>query len=168
MSRTYHYYIYNQAVRSALWVNQATWYPYPLNVENMQIASQALLGEQDFSSFRSSQCESLTPMRNVHWIEVEQKKALVIIRIRANAFLHHMVRNIAGVLMRMAAVWLLRSGRRRCCGLKTGKWRLKQASPAGLYLAEVGYPEDYGFIPPTPTFLKDFPFIMCTFITNAN
>ena len=75
-------------------------------------AAQALLGEHDFSAFRDSQCQSPTPMRNVHAIARARRDEFVVIDVRANAFLHHMVRNIAGTLLprsgwaRQPAAWV--------------------------------------------------------------
>ena len=98
-----------------------------------------MLGEHDFSAYRASQCQAKTPVRTVHQLSVFRKDDLVIIDIRANAFLHHMVRNIAGVLMAIGAgeqpvSWSRQvlHGRERALGGVT-------APPYGLYLTEVDY-----------------------------
>ncbi len=145
LSRCYRYIIYNSSIRPAIFAARVTWYHRPLNVEWMQTAGQFLLGERDFSSFRAAECESQSPMRNVHYIKVTRQDDFVVIEIQANAFLHHMVRNIAGSLMMVGA------------GLKSPEWMQevmeakdrrkagKTAPPMGLYLWRVNYPEAYGF-----------------------
>lgn len=97
-ARRYCYVIYNHRLRSAILPHGITHYPLPLNEQKMQQAAQALIGEHDFTSFRSSQCQSHTPNRNVHFIQVTRKGDYIFIDIQANAFLHHMVRNIVGSL----------------------------------------------------------------------
>jgi tRNA pseudouridine38-40 synthase len=143
MSRSYRYIIYNHRVRSAIFDHRATWYYEELNVATMQQASQYLIGELDFSSFRSSQCESKSPMRNVQRINVNRFDDFVVIEIKANAFLHHMVRNIAGVLMRVGAgyqepEWVL-----EVLQAKDRRKAVETASPHGLYLCEVNYPTHF-------------------------
>jgi len=121
----------------------------------MHAAAQCLLGEQDFTSFRAVACQSNTPMRNVHFVEVSRINQLVVIDIQANAFLYHMVRNIAGSLLevgkgRMPVSWVsdVLQARDRCKAAVT-------APPHGLYLVHVTYPDDYGLPtdPPGPFFL---------------
>ena len=143
LSRRYRYVIYNTPIRPALLRCNMTWQYRQLDHRVMQEACQVLVGEQDFTSFRSVECQSKTPMRNVHHLQVTRRGDLVIIDITANAFLHHMVRNIVGVLMavgsgRKPATWvkdvLLAKDRR--LGAET-------APPYGLYLVAVTYPEAF-------------------------
>ena len=143
LSRRYRYVIYNTPIRPALLRCNMTWQYRQLDHRVMQEACQVLVGEQDFTSFRSVDCQSKTPMRNVHHLQVTRRGDLVIIDITANAFLHHMVRNIVGVLMavgsgRKPATWvkdvLLAKDRR--LGAET-------APPYGLYLVAVTYPEAF-------------------------
>ncbi len=112
----------------------------------MQKAGQHLIGEHDFSSFRGCDCQSKTPMRNIHHVKINRQGNLIILDIKANAFLLHMVRNIAGVLMAIGegkkdpdwAKEVLVSCDRRVAGV---------TAPAhGLYLAEVYYPDKYHFL----------------------
>lgn len=99
LGRRYCYSILNRSVRPALESRYVAWERLPLDVEVMQRASQALLGENDFSAFRTAACQARTPFRNVHAIAVERDADTVRISIEANAFLHHMVRNIVGSLL---------------------------------------------------------------------
>jgi tRNA pseudouridine38-40 synthase len=148
-SRCYRYVIANTAIRSALLLKQVTWHRRELDQLAMHAAAQTLLGERDFSAFRAASCQSTSPMRNVQFIEVQRRGDLLIIEVMANAFLHHMVRNIAGALMavgdgRRSLEWIvqLMAGRDRSLGVET-------ASASGLYLVDVQYPRHYT-LPQTP------------------
>ncbi len=108
----------------------------------MHQGAQYLIGEKDFTSFRSIECQSKTPMRNVEQIKVTRKGDLILIDITANAFLHHMVRNIAGVLIAVG------SGKRPVKWIeevllaKDRKLGAETAPPYGLYLVNVRYPKE--------------------------
>ena len=97
--RRYRYIIYNHPVRPGIQRGQVSWTFRPLDAERMHEAAQALAGEHDFSSFRAAGCQSRTPIRFLERISVTRKRNFVVIDVQANAFLHHMVRNIAGALM---------------------------------------------------------------------
>ncbi|OGT38822.1 MAG: tRNA pseudouridine(38-40) synthase TruA [Gammaproteobacteria bacterium RIFCSPHIGHO2_12_FULL_38_14] len=144
-SRRYRYVIFNHPVRPAVFVNKTTWYYYPLNIEHMDAAGRYLIGEQDFSSFRSAQCASASPIRYVYDFTIFRQGDLVIFEIEANAFLQHMVRNIAGVLMKIGAglkppLWM-----KEVIEAKDRRYAAETASPAGLYLVQVKYQEPYTF-----------------------
>lgn len=148
-SRRYRYIIANTVIRPALMHGQLTWHRRSLDAEAMHCAAQSLLGELDFSAFRAASCQSRTPMRNVQFVAVRRLGSLVVLEIKANAFLHHMVRNIAGALMavgdgRKPVRWIsqLLAGRDRTVGAET-------APASGLYLVDVEYPAHFG-LPPTP------------------
>lgn len=141
--RRYRYVIYNAAIRPALLKSNVTWQSRRLDHGLMLEAAQCLLGEHDFTSFRAMQCNAKTPVRTVQSIRVFRKGDMVVLDIKANAFLHHMVRNIAGVLMavgqgRKPVEWVetVLSAKDRKAGAET-------ASPYGLYLVDVGYPEHF-------------------------
>jgi len=147
VSRRYRYVIQNTAVRSALTQGLATWHRYPLNAELMDAEAQRLLGEQDFSAFRAASCQSRTAMRNLQAISVTRRGDLLAIDLTANAFLHHMVRNIAGALMavgsgRRPPGWIaqLLAGRDRTVAADT-------AAPDGLYFLAVNYAEHWQLPP---------------------
>lgn len=148
-SRQYRYVIANCLVRPALLGGQVTWCRHPLDVTLMHEEAQVLLGEQDFSAFRAAACQSATPMRNIQHVRVSACGALVVVDIKANAFLHHMVRNIAGSLIALGSGkqkpgWLqqLLRGRDRTAAADT-------APSDGLYLVNVEYPSHFG-LPQTP------------------
>jgi tRNA pseudouridine38-40 synthase len=98
-SRTYRYELLNRPVRPALLAHSAGWFHQPLDVGKMREAAVLLVGEHDFSAFRSSECQAKTPIRTIHAFDVEKKSDRIDFVIRANAFLHHMVRNLVGTLV---------------------------------------------------------------------
>jgi tRNA pseudouridine38-40 synthase len=143
-ARTYRYVIDNSPTRPAIMAAAVTWVKKPLDISLMQQSCEYLLGEQDFSAFRGSGCQSNSPCRNVHKANVYRRGNLVIFEITANAFLLHMVRNIVGSLLevgtaRQKPLWiqqLLIQGD-RCKSAAT-------AAPDGLYLVAVDYPARFG------------------------
>jgi tRNA pseudouridine38-40 synthase len=98
-ARRYRYVILNRPVRPALDARYVAWERVPLDVDAMCRASQALLGEHDFSAFRTVACQAKTPVREVHKLAIFRNSENIIMEIQANAFLHHMVRNIVGSLL---------------------------------------------------------------------
>lgn len=145
LARRYRYVIYNHSMRPAIFDSKVTWYHRALDAKAMEHAGQFLLGELDFSSFRSSSCESKTPMRNVHFIKVTRHGDYVVIDIQANAFLHHMVRNIAGVLMRVGVGMEKPQWVKDVLDARDRRQAAETASPNGLYLCQVDYPANYSF-----------------------
>ncbi|WP_323601872.1 tRNA pseudouridine synthase A, partial [Rheinheimera pleomorphica] len=95
----YRYIIYNHKYRPAILRSGQSHYHQKLDISLMQQAAPLLLGEQDFSSFRAVQCQSKTPFRKVQHLTIERRGDYIVLDIKANAFLHHMVRNITGSLL---------------------------------------------------------------------
>lgn len=153
LARRYRYVFLNSRARSALLAGRVTFWPRPLDAATMHAAAQALLGERDFSAFRDSECQSPTPFRNVSAVHVWRHDEFVVMDIRANAFLHHMVRNIAGSLAEVGQgkqppEWLaevLALRQRRLAGM---------TAPAdGLYFVGPEYAPEFGLpAPPEPWF----------------
>lgn len=146
IARFYRYVICNRAVKSALQPKQMTWCYQPLDAVKMHEAAQHLLGSHDFSSFRAQCCRSKSPYRDLYFVDVYREGDRVIMDIAANAFLHHMVRNIAGALMdvgmgKQAPGWI-----GEVLALKNRDLAGVTAAPDGLYLAGVYYPEHYGIV----------------------
>ena len=155
IARVYHYQILNRPMRSALRRGQLTWVPRPIQVEPMQQAARCLVGEHDFSSFRAKGCQSKSPYRFLHFIRVFREDERVIIEVCANAFLHHMVRNIAGALIDVGTgkrppEWL-----ETVLALKDREQGGVTAPPDGLYFAGVYYPDAFN-LPRHPAF-KNLP-----------
>lgn len=140
ISRRYYYIIYNNVVRSSLLLGKTWHYKKFLDVYKMSVAGQYLLGENDFSAFRSSGCQSSSAKRKVYHVRVTRKGRCVLIDIRANSFIYHMVRNIVGSLVdvgcgKKPVTWILRllkNNDRALAGIT--------APASGLYLVEVEYP----------------------------
>jgi tRNA pseudouridine38-40 synthase len=99
VARSYRYVILNQALRSPLLAERAWWYHRPLDADVMQTAAELLVGEHDFSAFRAAECQAHSPVREVLAVRISRDGPLVAVDITANAFLHHMVRNITGTLV---------------------------------------------------------------------
>ncbi|MDX1442389.1 MAG: tRNA pseudouridine(38-40) synthase TruA [Gammaproteobacteria bacterium] len=143
IGRSYRYVILNRWTRSAIDADRVTWCYHRLDAERMHEAAQYLIGEHDFSSFRAVACQSKSPMRCVEEISVQRDGNRVVMHVRANAFLHHMVRNIAGVLMTIGkgdrpVEWVkeVLEARDREQGGVT-------AAPHGLYFLKAHYPEKF-------------------------
>ena len=153
LCRYYRYVIQNRRERSALLRQRAAWERGVLDVGSMQAAGDRLLGEQDFSSFRAAGCQAKSPVRTVVSLEVHRRGDLVFIDIAANAFLQHMVRNIAGVLIEVGkgkreSTWAreLIAARDRTRGAAT-------APPQALYLSRIDYPPEHGLPVVSPEWL---------------
>jgi tRNA pseudouridine38-40 synthase len=143
-ARCYRYVLLNHPVRPAADCGRAGWFHLPLDLENMRAAARLLLGEHDFSAFRSSECQARSPVRELRQLTIERQGDYVIFEVCANAFLHHMVRNIIGGLVyvgkgRHAPGWMgeVLAGRDRTRAAPT-------FDAAGLYLARVDYDAQWG------------------------
>lgn len=146
--RRYDYWILNAPVRSPLAHAKMGWVFRPLDQHAMRQAAMHLTGRHDFTSFRSSECQAKTPVREVEQLTVDRSGNLVRISITANAFLHHMVRNIVGALVyvgvgRHPHGWLadVLQARDRAASAPT-------FAAAGLYLARVEYDAAFGLPAP--------------------
>jgi tRNA pseudouridine38-40 synthase len=142
-ARHYRYLILTRDTGSALLRDRVAWFHYALDLDRMREATQALIGEHDFTSFRAIACQARHAVRCVHYLEVDGDGRLCEIRVGANGFLHHMVRNIAGVLMAIGrgdrpVSWAaaVLAARDRTSGGVT-------APPGGLYFARVDYPPHF-------------------------
>ncbi len=142
-SRSYTYIIDNSPTRPGIMHQGITWYKKHLDIEKINQAGKLLMGENDFSSFRSAQCQSHSVHRCVTELKSQRVEDYVIISITANAFLHHMVRNIVGLMFEIGD------------GRKNSEWAYEVmaakdrtlagiTAPAdGLYLTGVSYPEKF-------------------------
>lgn len=149
--RCYLYLLSNHPVRSGLHHGKVGWFHQTLDLEQMRIAAQMLLGEHDFSAFRAAECQAKSPVRNLTKLEITRQGDIIVIELRANAFLHHMVRNIVGCLVyvgkgKYQPEWMrmLLEGRDRAHAAPT-------FSAAGLYLAGIAYDPKWslpGFVEP--------------------
>ncbi len=143
IARYYRYVIRNRPYRSAFLHTQETWYYRPLDVDIMQSGANFLVGKHDFSSFRARHCQSKSPVRMMYLIDVNREGENIHIDLVANAFLHHMVRNITAVLIKIGSrqkppEWALQIllAKDRQAGDVT-------ALPFGLYLVGIYYPKQF-------------------------
>ena len=143
-SRCYEYLLVNRSVRPAVGSRQMGWFHHPLDLDAMRVAAAGLLGTHDFSAFRSSECQARSPVREMRRLEISRHGEILRFSLEANAFLHHMVRNIVGSLVyvgkgRHPAEWVSE--------VLQSRDRSKAAptfAPHGLYLAGVTYEAKWG------------------------
>ena len=138
-ARSYEYKIHHHPVRSSLKTGYYLWEPRSLNIDDMRKAAAFLVGEHDFSCFRGSMCQAKSPIKTIEYLQIDEIGDDLIIKVKANAFLHHMVRNLVGTLLKI--------GR----GEETPEWMLSvlnskdrkeagpTAEPQGLYFVKAHY-----------------------------
>jgi tRNA pseudouridine38-40 synthase len=142
--RTYRYVLLNRAVRPAVEHRRVGWFHLPLDVARMRATARYLVGEQDFSAFRSSECQARSPVRDLQHVGIERHGDYVFFDFSANAFLHHMIRNLVGTLVyvgkgRHEPEWV--------ADVLASRDRSKAAptfDAAGLYLTRVEYESLWG------------------------
>ena len=150
LSRTYRYVILNRKYRSGITHGLVAWEHRPLDTGLMSRAAVDLVGTHDFTSYRAVACQANNPVREIRRLDVTREDQYVFIEIEADGFLHHMVRNIAGVLIAIGKMdrdlsWaseILHARDRNKGGVT--------APPGGLYLLDVEYPEKFGI--PNPAY----------------
>ena len=142
--RSYRYLLVNRPVRPAIQAGKMGWYHAPLDLAVMQEAAQHLLGEHDFSAFRASQCQAKSPVKHLLELDIRQQGEVLVFDLSANAFLHHMVRNIVGCLVYVGkgkhppgwVAEVLESRERRLAA--------PTFAPDGLYLRRIRYDAKWG------------------------
>lgn len=149
-SRSYRYLLLNRPTRPGVDWDRVAWMHRPLDAGRMHDAAQTLLGEHDFSAFRAQGCQAKTPVRDLQRLDVVRDGDLIRFEVRANAFLHHMVRNLVGALTMVGAGerdvgWprAVLDGRDRTVAAAT-------APASGLYLVGVGYEPRFGLLSSGP------------------
>jgi tRNA pseudouridine38-40 synthase len=142
-ARSYRYLLLNHPVRPALMHDRAGWYHGPLDVDAMKVSSLCLLGEHDFSAFRAAECQAKSPVKIIQHLSIVRQNDLITFDLTANAFLHHMVRNLVGALVYVGNG---RHGPEWVEALLAGRDRSKAAptfDAAGLYLVGIDYGPDW-------------------------
>ena len=156
-SRTYRYLLLNDAVEPAVMRGLVGWFHVPLNIAAMREAAEMLIGEHDFSAFRAAECQAKSPVKTLSAPRIDQSDKIIAFDFSANAFLHHMIRNIVGALVYVGAgrhspeqFREIFESRNRCLAAPT-------FMADGLYLANIQYDAKFG-IPSNTTPTKRFPF----------
>ena len=142
--RSYRYLLINRPTRPAIHAGKVGWFHAPLDLAAMQAAAQCLLGEHDFSAFRASECQAKSPVKHLRQLDIRREGEMLIFDLGADAFLHHMVRNIVGCLVyvgkgKYPPGWLAE--------VLIGRERRRAAptfAPDGLYLRRIQYDEKWG------------------------
>jgi len=142
--RSYRYLLLNRPMRPAIQAGRVGWHHAPLDIDVMQAAAQCLLGKHDFSAFRAVQCQAKSPVKHLYRLDIRRQGDLLVFDLSADAFLHHMVRNMVGCLVyvgkgKYPAAWLAEvlAGRERSLAAPT-------FSPDGLYLRKITYDGKWG------------------------
>lgn len=143
ISRAYNYLIYNDKIKPTHFAEGITWYPYQLDESKMHQAAQVLIGTHDFSSFRDKQCQAKHPVRTLEFVNIERKGKVIVVHIKANAFLHHMVRNIVGTLLPIGQSKQPIEWMEKVLSVKDRSQAGLTAPAQGLYLTEVNYLEEF-------------------------
>lgn len=143
-ARTYRYFVLNRLARSALSAQRATLIHRPLAVGPMAAAAGFLLGEHDFSAFRAAECQARSPIRRLSALNVERCGDQVVIEATANAFLHHMVRNLVGLLLDIGMGKAAPEWAAEVLASKDRTRSSPTAPAAGLYFWKVAYPRAFG------------------------
>ena len=138
-ARSYEYKIHHHPVRSSLKTGYYLWEPRSLNIDDMRKAAAFLVGEHDFSCFRGSMCQAKSPIKTIEYLQIDEIGDDLIIKVKANAFLHHMVRNLVGTLLKIGRgeanpEWML-----SVLDSKDRKEAGPTAEPQGLYFIKAHY-----------------------------
>ena len=138
-ARSYEYKIHHHPVRSSLKTGYYLWEPRSLNIDDMREAAAFLVGEHDFSCFRGSMCQAKSPIKTIEYLQIDEIDDDLIIKVKANAFLHHMVRNLVGTLLKIgreeeSPEWML-----SVLNSKDRKQAGPTAEPQGLYFIKAYY-----------------------------
>jgi len=156
IARSYRYLLLNDAVESATFNGLVGWFHGALDIDKMREAAHLLVGEHDFSSFRSVQCQAKSPVKLMHETSVASRatsviagetKGLMVFAFHANAFLHHMVRNIVGELVYVGAGRRSLAEFRRVLAARDRSHAAPTFAPDGLYLCRVDYPPEFDLPP---------------------
>ncbi len=145
--RTYIYALYAGPCRSPMAASRAGYVMLPaecwFDIDGMRQSAECLIGEHDFTSFRSSECQSKTPVKTIYSIEIISDTPWLYFKIKGNAFLHHMVRNLVGSFLQIGAGKQKPEWMSQVLAAKDRSIAAPTFSAAGLYLAKIAYPNEF-------------------------
>jgi tRNA pseudouridine38-40 synthase len=164
--RTYIYAMHAGPCRSPMAATRAGYFMMPadkwFDVPAMEAAAQYLIGEHDFSSFRSSECQAKSPIKTLYSIEIISAQPWLYFKIRGNAFLHHMVRNLVGTFLMIGTGKQSSGWMSEVLTAKDRRVAAPTFAPDGLYLVKIAYPDEFAIPEPLlenswlpPILLKD-------------
>ncbi len=143
-ARSYRYVLLNRPVRNAVQHGKMGWFHAPLQLEPMQVAAQYLLGKHDFSAFRCSECQAKTPLKNLARLDIRQEGEMIIFDLTANAFLHHMVRNMVGCLVYIGSGKHPPQWMQQVLLSRERSFAAPTFAADGLYLRHITYDKKFG------------------------
>lgn len=146
-ARRYRYVLQCAPVRSPLLWGRAGWTHHDLNLNHIQAAAHILLGEHDFSSFRAAECQAKSPIKTMYQIDIHTIDDLIKFDFHANAFLHHMIRNIVGALVYVGCGRLTVADFAVLLDERSRLHAPPTFMPDGLYFVGADYPEHFGIQP---------------------
>ncbi len=144
LSRTYVYLIVQHPTRQPIWHGRAGWSFRTLDIDAMRLVAQLFVGTHDFSALRSSQCQAATPIRTITRCEVLDQSGFIAVRVSANAFLHHMVRNLVGMLVMVGRGKQTVDWAKHVLEARDRSLAAPTFSADGLYFYDVQYPAQFG------------------------
>jgi tRNA pseudouridine38-40 synthase len=142
--RSYRYLLVNRSTRPAIQAGKAGWFHAPLDVAAMQAAAQYLVGEYDFSAFRAAECQAKSPVKHLRQLDIRREGDMIVFDLAANAFLHHMVRNIVGCLVYVGKGKHPPEWMRKILESRNRKLAAPTFAPDGLYLRRISYEAKWG------------------------
>ena len=142
-SRSYSYFLLTHPVRPCLLAGKVGWYHQQLDVDAMRRAARCLLGQHDFSSFRAAECQAKSPLKHLQQLDISEQGGLIRFDLMADAFLHHMVRNIVGALLYVGKGSLDEADLQALLAARDRTRAPPTFMPDGLYLTGVGYPAQF-------------------------
>jgi tRNA pseudouridine38-40 synthase len=143
IERGYRYVLLNHAARPGLEQGRVGWYFRPLDAAAMNLAASHLLGEHDFSAFRAAECQAKSPVKTLHRASIERRGDFLYCDFRANAFLHHMIRNIMGGLVAVGSGAQSPDWLRNVLDSRDRRVAAATFDAAGLYLSYIRYPSHF-------------------------
>lgn len=144
VQREYQYLLYCDPIRSAVWENLSGWFFYDIDINILENILEKFIGEHDFSSFRSSSCQSKKPIKNIYKASYEVRSKFILFKFIGDGFLHHQIRNMMSVILDVATKKKEIDYIDYLFKIKDRTKASNTFSPKGLYLANIEYDNKYG------------------------
>lgn len=142
--RSYRYFLMNRSTRTAIHAGKVGWYHLPLNVDAMRAAAQHLIGTHDFSALRAAECQAKSPVKTMRSLQIYREGDMLVFDVSADAFLHHMVRNIVGCLVYVGKGKYPPNWMEEVLFSRSRRMAAPTFAPDGLYLRHIKYDAKWG------------------------